>query len=95
MSEHSRAPREMAVKLAQWVFMRHRLTLTSAAQRAHAPQAPVLRFLPRERAREVALFFLRTCVSKLLVRGRGWRVRTRPCTKRGGRENGAVGFHRT
>ena len=48
----------------------------------------------KERAHAMALFFLRTCASKLLVGGRGWHVRIRPCTDGEDRETGAVGFRR-
>ena len=48
----------------------------------------------RERARAVAFFHLLTCASKLLVGGRGWITRARPCTEGEGRLAGAVGFHR-
>ena len=49
----------------------------------------------RERARARRYFFLRTWARKLLVGGRGWHVRARPCIEREGRLAGAVGFYRT
>ena len=94
MSEHGRSPRERAIPLAQWASIGHGPTPTSAARRARA--ASLRAVLPPERksARAVAFFYLRTCATKLLVGGRSWHVRARPCTEGEGRLAGAVGFHR-
>ena len=52
MSKHGRAQREMALPLAQWAFIWHGPTPTSAARRAHV--ASTCAALPPERERERA-----------------------------------------
>ena len=91
---HGRAPRERTVPLAQQASIGHGPTPTSAARRVHVASARAALPLERESARAVALIFLRTCASKLLVGGRGWHIRTRPCTEEEGRSAGAEGFRR-
>ena len=56
MSEHGRSPRGVAVKLAQWAFIGHESTPTSAARRVHAASARGAPPPERERARAVVLF---------------------------------------
>ena len=91
-SERGRAQRERTVSLAQWAYIGHE-RLQAAWRGARTPQARVLRLLPRETA--PWRFFLRTRASWLLIGGRGWQNRARPCTEGEGRLTGAVGFHRT
>ena len=93
MSGHVRSPRERAIPLAQWVLIGHGPTLTSATGRARAASTRSVLPPDRERARAVALFYLRTCATELLAGVRGWHVRARPFAEGEGRLAGAVGFH--
>ena len=78
-----RAPRERTVSLAQWVFIEHGPTSTSAAQRARSASARAAP--PPERVRAVARLRVRTRKRRLLVGGRCWHVGARPCTEGEGR----------
>ena len=73
MAEHGRAPREMAVLLAQWASIGHKPTPTSAVRRAHAVSARAA--LPpergKERARSGAFSCAHTQVSCLLEAAAG------------------------
>ena len=64
-SEHGRAPMERAVSLAQWAFVRHGPTPTSAAPRASTASARAP--LPPERERVVAHFPVHTRERPMLV----------------------------
>ena len=92
-SERGRAPRKRAVSLAQWASTEHGSTPTSAAWRAHGASARATPSPKRERAVALSRVCAREC-RLLVVGGRGWHVRARPCSEGEGRLTGAVGFHR-